>query len=107
MRKSLRTKRGGTRDKKHTESKAEKSGHKPIQKTMTRSKYSPPPSPPSDIETMTVRELNDLLHKQQVIAHKSNNTSSDLSLADHYFQGGPSYFKPTRKQVSEILNTKK
>lgn len=72
MRKSLRIKRGGTRDKPNrTESKAAKSEHK------------------------------------IVVAQKSDNTDAKLSLPAHYFEGGPSYFRPTSKQVSELLNTKK
>jgi len=39
------------------------------------------------------------------ITHKKN--TSVLSLSKQYFEGGPSYFKPTSKEVSEILNTKK
>lgn len=68
MRKSLRIKRGGTRDKSNrTESKAAKSEHKPIQKSMSRSNRSPPPTPPSDIEamTMTNSELNAIIKKTQ------------------------------------------
>ena len=103
MRKSLRIKRGGTRDKPNrTESKAAKSEHKPIQKTMNRSYYSPPPTPPTDIEDVIGTGTQPLTHKKNT----SENTSV-LSLTKQYFEGGPSYFRPTSKQVSEFLNTKK
>lgn len=100
MRKSLRIKRGGTRYKPSDTKKAEKTEKSvnpqydsSYQRAMRRSKISPPPTPPSDIED-----------KPSVpIAHKN---TSVLSLPAHYFEGGPSYFRPTSKQVSELLNTK-
>jgi len=72
-RKSLRTKRGGTRDKTHrTESKAEKSVNvqydpKRYQKSMSRTRRSPTPTPPSDIEAMTMSnsELNAFIKKTE------------------------------------------
>jgi hypothetical protein len=99
MRKSLRTKRGGTRDKPQTESKkAEKVLYDPkrFQRGVRSRSYA------GDTDEFP-SDLDDDDNNQ--ITHKKN--TSVLSLPKQYFEGGPSYFKPTRKEVSEFLNTKK